>query len=416
MWSAYLCDTTTGLIAEPVDIPSFSYSVGISESSLHTGEPDSDDSSSIELPWASIPAQTQGGREHTLRSYARGLVLCWRGSGGREIPIVFGAIGERTDSWEGTSFHLLSTLDLLERRILCPEGVFGTGQLKNQEDADYQHEGDQPGTVYSVTLGDIAIKSRTLRGIASEIGDRLTSRKPGGTLPIDWSYLGEGGTHERTYHNFNVSNNDGKKLLEALSQVSDGIDMRFRPYLKDGHVRLRFEAGSDQEHYIAQSGLVPTLTTFSGGGSLHDIKVARQGAYQRVYATGAGQDQAMLCHLSEDLRLCQSGDPTPLFEVAKNDSDWDTKDLVRKHGDALISQLSTPLIQLQGQVNLSEVPVFEAMWPGDVVDIDIRDFPTLPDGTYRMRLQEITGDSGLNVTVTFDALEDPWYTTRRVYR
>ena len=33
-WAAYLADTMTGLLAAPIDLPSFSWSVSVSDSSL----------------------------------------------------------------------------------------------------------------------------------------------------------------------------------------------------------------------------------------------------------------------------------------------------------------------------------------------------------------------------------------------
>lgn len=417
-WRAYLCDTMTGRVGEPIDLPSFSWEVGVSDSSLRTGDRDAgrEEVSSVELPWSAVPAVTQEGRERALRCLSRSLLLCWGDESG-EVPVVWGAIGERTDTWTGTRFSLLSVMDILERRILCGEGSFGAGHLDGQKDADYQQDGDQPGTVWSTTAGSVALSGLSLRGIACEVGIRLTDAKPGGALPIDWQYAGERGGHRRTYDNFNAANNGGRKVLEAISHVSDGIDMRFVPYMADAsHVRLRFEAGTDAEPYLGQTGIPRTLVAFPGGGSLQGARVARQCATQRVYATGAGTGEAQLQHLSEDLALVRSGDPVPLVEVQRGDSDWATPTLVRSHGDALLAQLSRPLAQLQGTVRVGDALEPGRMWPGDLVDVDLRGHPSMPDGTYRMRLQEVRGDSGSVATVTFDAIEDPWYAREAPYR
>ena len=420
-WSCYLCDTMTGLVGEPIDVPRISYRVTASDSSMRTGDRDAGDTevSSVELPWSCLPAATPEGRDRAIRPMSRSLLLCWHDGGGREVPVAWGAIGSRTDTWTGARLTTRSPLDLLSRRVLCDEGSFGSGHLDGQKDADYQHDGEQPGTVWSTTQGGTALSGLSLRGIACAVGERLTRCKPGGELPIDWQYAGEPGAHVRSYRNFNVSNNGGRKLLEAISQVSDGIDMRFRPYMADeAHVRLAFEAGSDSERYLAQAGLVQTLTCFPGGGTLDSVRVARSPAAMRVYATGAGQDEAQLGHLSEDLALCRMSDPVPLAEATLGDSDWATPELVREHADAALAAASRPLCQLQGTMHLSDpqTPRMGSMWPGDLVDVDLRGHPSMPDGTYRMRLMEMSGDSGDDVELTFDAIEDPWYAREVPYR
>ena len=50
------------------------------------------------------------------------------------------------------------------------------------------------------------------------------------------------------------------------------------------------------------------------------------------------------------------------------------------------------------------------------MDVDLRGHPSMPDGTYRMRLMEMSGDSGDDVELTFDAIEDPWYAREVPYR
>ena len=61
-WRAYIVDTITGRILAPIDLPSFSWSVSVSDSSLVTtkdkgvGE---NEVSGLKLPWTAIPGRTQ---------------------------------------------------------------------------------------------------------------------------------------------------------------------------------------------------------------------------------------------------------------------------------------------------------------------------------------------------------------------
>ena len=128
--------------------------------------------------------------------------------------------------------------------------------------------------------------------------------------------------------------------------------------------------------------------------------------FHRVELSGAAE--ATLLH----------GLPVPLAEATLGDSDWATPELVREHADAALAAASRPLCQLQGTMHLSDpqAPRMGSMWPGDLVDVDLCGHPSMPDGTYRMRLMEMSGDSGDDVELTFDAIEDPWYAREVPYR
>lgn len=407
MWSLHLADTMTGLLGEPIDIPHFSWALSLTDSSLVTGDKMAgvDELTSLQLPWTSVPAATPQARSAALQSYKRAIVLLWDG-----VPLMYGIIGSRTDTYDGTSFSALSIFSLLKSRILTDDSNFGKGTIW-AKDADYSHEGDQEGTVTSVTRGDKTFTG-SLRSICCQIGRELTDLKPAGQVPIDWQYLNEGGRHTRTYYNFNVQNNDGQKLLKAISEVTNGIDMRWVPYMADkSHVRLRFEAGTDSEPYIGQRGIPFGFHSFRGGGNLSDIKVAHQGATMRVYGTGAGHEEAMLCHKSEDLRLCSTQDPLPLIEMAKSNSDWETPALVASHTDAVLDTVKFPLVQISGVYHLRDryAPQIGELYPGDMVDVTIEDFPSLPSRIYRLRVAEMRGDSSDAVEILFDPIKDPIY-------
>ena len=48
------------------------------------------------------------------------------------------------------------------------------------------------------------------------------------------------------------------------------------------------------------------------------------------------------------------------------------------------------------------------VWPGQRVDLVVEGFPSLPDGVYALRLMEMAGSLGGEVTLTFDPIDDPW--------
>lgn len=396
MWRAYTLDTMSGQIGIPIDIPNVSWSLSISNSSLSTtrdkgvGE---GSAGGLELPWTAIPCDTQEERLRQLASYKRSIALMWE-SDGERTPVVVGAIGSRTDRWLDTSFSLVSLLDLLDQRILIDEGAYGKGSPN--------------GT----TTRDIVYRNLSLRAIASDMGRRCTDNKPAGTLPIDWSYIGEAGKHQRTYYGFNVSNNSLAKLLGEITNVLDAPDLQFRPYITaDGnHVRHALEMGTDAHPALDQTGVVQTLTFYPGGGTIEDIEVAHLAPTMRVYGYGAGQDKGQLSYLAEDRTLLEGRDPWPLVEEAHGFTDDANLDLLSRHTRARLAALSVPVCQVTGYVWLDDphTPALESLWPGQVAQLATSGHPGLPDGTYEMRIMELSGDSSARVKVTFDVMADPW--------
>lgn len=394
-WRAWLCDTMTGLVDVPIDIPTFSWGLSISDSSLATtrdkGTGD-ETGTGMQLPLSAFPATTREALARMLAPTRRALVLCWDDGSDMGIPLVWGIMGEPTIGWDDVSFDLTSPLAIMGSRIAVREGVFGAGSG-------------------SVTTDVISYAGMSLRGILASLGKLCTKAKQGGSLPIDWKYAGEAGSHERTYPGYDVANLSWQKLATNIANVAGGPDFQFRPEWADSqHVRLSFEAGSDSEPYLGQAGLVPTLTCFAGGGTVEELKVTCLGPVMRVFGTGSGSDQATICHQSQDLALCTQADPWPLTETTVSSSDWDSAALVASHADATLAAGKVPLVQLTGKVSLADAGGITPgqVWPGQLVDVDIRDHPYLPEGTYRMRLMSMAGDQGDTATLTFDQMTDPW--------
>lgn len=391
MWNSYICDTISGLMITPIEIQNFSWHMSVSDSSLSTNtrrDIGEDGLSQISLPWASVPSNTPEGRNSILYPMKRSIVLMWD-----DTPIIFGTIGYRVDSEDCTDFSLLSIQDILSSRYLVRENVFGKS--------------------YGGTTNDtISYNNMSLRGIAADIIRKCTREKPSGGLPIDTQYDGETGNHQRTYYGYNVSNNAADKLLNEMTNVQDGIEMRFVPYKKENNIRLRFEAGTDSEHELVNSNAKRTLTWFSNGrGLIEGLKVSNIGPSMRVYGTGAGQDDSTLCHLAQDLFLCQTRDPWPIVESVVSDTSWDNIDLLRRHSEGTLESSKYPLCQMKGSVHINdfEDQFMGMVWPGDLIDIDIRDHPSLPDDIYTTRILRMEGDSTDKVSLTFSVMRSVSY-------
>lgn len=395
-WQPWICDTMTGLVDVPVDIPHFQWSVTVSSSSFtstSSKDVEIDEVQSLTVPWTAIPATDPAARNSMLAPSRRSIMLAADlGDGTVGIPLLMGAIGDgRADTALDTSFTVDSPLEQLDQRKLVREGVYGAGV-----------GGTSPDT--------IGFTGMSLRGIASEVGRLCTDAKPAGVLPIDWTYLGEAGSHDRTYQAFDVQNISGRQILAKIA-ANGGPDLQFRPYLADPqHVRFRFLGGSDSDIYLGQN-TVHQLTWWPAGGTLQDLHAAHAAPYMRFYGSGAGSDAAQVTALAEDLALCHMQDPWPIREAVYADTDQENIDLLRRDTSAQLTANSRPLIQFSATVDFSDpsMPSPGSFWPGEVCELVIEGFPSLPDDIYPARLMVMSGDETTKVSVKFDLIDNPLF-------
>lgn len=400
-WRAYVFDTITGLIRCPIDIPSFSWSMSISDSTLATTRDKNvgaEEATGLKLPWGAVPASNARERARLLSQDRRSIMLCWHTPwDGNSIgtPLIGGAITPRTDTAADTSFTLESPLGILSNRYLVDTGKFGK---------------DANGTTRNV----ISYRNLSRRGLAAEYGARVTGGKHGGKLPIDWNYQGETGHENRDYHGYDIQNLDFKSFLTRLTNLENGPDCTFRPKLSDDtHFRWDFLAGTDGDVFIGQNH----VTSFSyspRGGSIEDITVDHSGPIHRRYVTGSGTGDGMKCAMAEDLTLVLQSDPWPLREMADSDNDINDVSLLRRAANGLLAGQSMPIMQIRGAIHANDVdqagiPLHPlgSFWPGEEITLDIHSFPTLEDGRYKTRLMSMRGDETDKVTLTFDIMDDP---------
>lgn len=68
-WNAYIVDTISGQIMCPIDLPNFSWSVSVADSSLSTTKSKGvgqDEVSGLKVPWTAVPANSPGERSRLL--------------------------------------------------------------------------------------------------------------------------------------------------------------------------------------------------------------------------------------------------------------------------------------------------------------------------------------------------------------
>lgn len=404
---AYLTDAFTGLLLQPIELPGTSWEMSVNDSSLTTTPSRKvgvDEVQNITVPWAAVPGDTQREKYEAIEPGRKGLAIFDvtdedLRDDNLGTPFLWGAISNRESDWDSTTFTVDSIQSIMKDRITVREGKFVNG--KSKDNINFHH--------------------MTMRGIASEVGYLCTNAKPGGELPVDWSYRGEQHrttgaegdmVHERNYPAYNVSNQSGGDIFDKLAAVQDGVDMTFRPYLTaDGmHVRNAFIAATDEEQYLGQKN-VYSFSCFPGGGTFEKVHVAYAQPYQRVYQTGAGDDSEVLTALSEDLSLVSRSNPYMLREKTFSDTDIDKLPLLKATADGHLDSLKTPYMQISGEfhANDANTPRLGLLWPGEVAELSLQGYPDLPDGVYTLRIMNMSGDETDLVKVIFDVMPNPYF-------
>nr|DAT94509.1 MAG TPA: ReqiPepy6 protein [Caudoviricetes sp.] len=209
-WVAYLYDTVSGQLAQEIDIPSFTWSMTVSDSSFSTTKDKGvgdDEVSGLELPWTQIPGDDPAARAAALQPYKRGLVLCWKSvlddTASMGTPILAGALGVRTSSWHDVSVPYVSMMGLLNDRYLVHEDAFG-------KDAGH------------TSKRSFRWENLSWRALACEVIRQCTSVKPGGGLPIDLPYLNETGTHSLPSDGSSEDKNAPKQKSKKRVNTADG--------------------------------------------------------------------------------------------------------------------------------------------------------------------------------------------------
>ncbi|MFT8330312.1 hypothetical protein [Bifidobacterium psychraerophilum] len=410
-WRHWLTDARTGMIVRPIDIPSFAWTMSIGDFGFTTtaknlGEADV---SNLTLPWSQFDEYDDAGvlvhratpaeLNHTLGMGRRALCSSWVYEGvadRRGTPILWGALGEREDSWLDVTFPLYSPMTLMGSRYAIRDGAFQDGR----------------------STDTVSWTGLSLRGLASNLIDLAVNGKNGGALPFDCTYINEPGSHQRTdYKAWNVQNLDVKSLLTNIANVQGGPDMTFRPYWSDGsHVRVRHLAGSDADIYLDTDHAPLALNSFPGGGSLEELKISYATPIQRVYATGAGTDESVVTAIAEDLsQVTGSIDPPILRETAYSDTDAANVANLKPKALSVLDANKHTMMQLTGSIDVDDTdavgrPIHPlgSFWPGQACEISVTGHRTLPDGTYTTRLMEMSGDQSGKVTVKFDVMDAPF--------
>lgn len=229
----------------------------------------------------------------------------------------------------------------------------------------------------------------SLPNVAINIAYHATSMtvRPGSALPLDFPALFPTGTNTRTYHGYEMAMS-GQRLQE-LTQVDDGPDVLFQPYLTVigglRYIRHRMLIGNP---YLVQPG-VPLL--FDYRSTLVTLSIAGDGASQAntVFVKGTGNEAGQLYGYATDTSLISAGWPM-LDMVDSNHTSASEQATLDSWASADVALSNSQPEQWQATVLADAEPRLGSYLPGHFADYSVKDHHWLRNGKYSYRILGIS--------------------------
>jgi hypothetical protein len=365
MWTCNLYQTTTGLIGPRLDPEEFSWGIELNGT----------ESWSLTLKKSSLPKVDFN---YWLAPWWVGVVFFYDG-----IPIVAGPLMNLpSESFSEIQLAGAGIRSILARRKVTHE-IFGTDWT-------------------SMPTLNVGWSGLSLGTISKRVVQQAQMKK-GGSLPISYPIPDETGINERNYRGFNIQNNSADAVLTKLSNVRSGPDILFKPRLVDPN-RLTFDfwTGTKNSARIRQFSN-PSWDITPEKSYTSNVRLTTTGAYQtfRVYSTGAGMDAGI------KMDVVTNDDPLakgfPLLETSIGTSKSEDLAVVRAHGMANLSMNTNVLQEIELHVRADGINKLGTFWPGDLVQVNIKNFITLEDKFHSMRLLAISGNSSNDVMMNLQS-------------
>lgn len=224
----------------------------------------------------------------------------------------------------------------------------------------------------------------------------------GGTLPIVLP-PDEAGTATRTYYGYELA--WISERIRQLREVLGGPDIAFVPRLKADlrHVEWVMRTGTTADPLLHQTGddWVWDSRAVKSGVTGLSVKRDASGLAMRAWATGSGQDTALLMAMQEDLARTDSG--YPLLETESSHSSVEELGTLSAHAAAQLEATSRPWMTWSFSARADQTPRLGAYRPGDWAKVWLPEdhlylAALLPEGFYRTRILEVSG--GIDGAVT----------------
>lgn len=356
MWKAYLFQTVTGQVGPQIEVKSATWSVSLN--GTETGH--------MELSKSDLPAVDL---RYWLTPWWAGVMLVWNDQLIYAGPI----IGRPYESFTTVTLDTGGMRSILMRRIVVPELTDWT----------------------TISMVKTQFKGFSLGTIAKKVV-QLIQQKSGGSLPVSYPVpeqtTVDDADHMRTYEGFNVANLGGDAVLTKISNVQGGPDIMFRPRMVDSsRITFDFWTGSEDSPRIPQK-ITPIWDTTAVDSSVSEMQMTTTGAYQtdRVYASGAGSDEGTLIRVATNTSRLSQG--FPLLESTYASGDSTDPAVVMAHAEGNLTANDSVLHEINMTVRADGVYSLGTFWPGDLAQIVVKGWVSLPDGVYNARLLNFNGD------------------------
>ncbi|WP_410644488.1 hypothetical protein [Amycolatopsis sp. lyj-346] len=225
----------------------------------------------------------------------------------------------------------------------------------------------------------------SLPNIARNIVDHATTMtyRAGSALPVDLPTPTETGTSTRAYPGYDMAM-AGQRLQE-LTQVSEGPDVLFQPYLTVigglRYIRHRMLVGNP---YLVQPG-VPLL--FDYRSNLVKLTIAGDGSDQAntAFVKGTGNEAGQLYGYATDPSLVTAGWPL-LDMVDSGHTSASEQPTLDGWAAADVALYSSQPEQWQATVLADAEPRLGSYLPGHFADYSVKNHHWLKNGKYSYRI------------------------------
>lgn len=258
------------------------------------------------------------------------------------------------------------------------------GFWENLNQRVLHHKAWNPATGITDATANLTIND-SLPNIAREIVSQATTMtvRAGSALPVDLPVAVTSDSNTRTYYGYSTAS-AGQRLQE-LTQVENGPDVFFRPYVTtlsgDRYVRHQMMIGNP---YLTQGGSPPK---FDLGGSMVDVGVAGDSSpmITTAFVKGTGNESGQLYGYATSADLTSKGWPL-LDYVDSGHTSTQVQSTLDSWARADIAQFGRKLEQWKPLILLDSEPKWGTYTPGSFGSYVINDHPWIPDGSYISRI------------------------------
>lgn len=360
-WSVYLIRTVTGEVGSRLDPVSASWSIELNKVESGSVKVRKEDILKYDKLW--------------WAPHSGGIMMTYTTPDGNERPIVAGPItGWPTETEDEIELSWSGIRWIFTKRVI---------------DQTLEYQGPSLGN------------------IGWNIVENTMSQKPGGLLPIYHASPDEEVGRQRTYEDWNLSNNGVDKRLTELSEVINGPDIMFRPEWKEfpRTIQWGFYHGTEYNTVIEQQ-YIPDFDSTTPQTNVNSVSVksAADHIADRVWCTGSGEGEGVARVSRTSLDRVQKG--FPFLEKVISDSDQSKEDQLAGKAEGELAASRDMLDQVTISYQSDSKNPIGTFFVGNVALVTLKGFISVPDGSRNMRIIKMNGD--LTNSVTLDFQEASW--------